>query len=53
MVVEHHDLAVAGQAHVAFDARAGIQCSAKGSQAIFGDAGAVESAMRKPHGPRI
>ena len=53
MVVKHHDLTVAGQADVAFDACASIERGAECSQAIFGNAGAVESAMREPHYPWI
>ena len=53
MIVEHHDLAVARQAYVAFDARADVQCGAECGQAVFGNAGSVEPAMREPHYPWI
>ncbi len=53
MVVEHHDLAVARQANVAFDARADFQRGTEGCKAIFGNAGAMESAMREPHYPWV
>ena len=53
MVVKDHDLTVTGQTDIAFYARANIERGTECSQAIFRNAGPVESAMREPHGPWI
>jgi hypothetical protein len=53
MIVEDHDLIIAGQADVALDTGADFQRRSKGGKTILGNAGTVEPAMREPHYPWV
>ena len=53
MIMEDDRTAVTSHPDIAFDSRARGERGTKSSNAVFGNARTMESAMRKPHGARI